>query len=121
MASGGRETILGLTRDPIFGPVVVFGLGGVLVEALGDVSMRTLPLSRRDAEAMVAEIRGAKTLDAIRGRKPADRAAIVDAILRLAALGMDFGDRIAELDVNPLVVFDEGRGARAADALIVRS
>ena len=120
MASGGRETLLGLTRDPIFGPVVVFGLGGVLVEALGDVSMRTLPLSRRDAEAMVAEIRGAKTLDALRGRKPADRAAIVDAILRLAALGRDFGDRIAELDVNPLIVFEEGRGARAADALIVR-
>ncbi|MGH7803352.1 MAG: acetate--CoA ligase family protein, partial [Candidatus Binatia bacterium] len=120
MASGGRETILGLTRDPIFGTVLVFGLGGVLVEALGDVSMRTLPLSRRDAEAMITEIRGAKLLGAIRGRQPADRAAIVDAILRLAALGTDYGHRIAELDVNPLVVFDEGRGARAADALIVR-
>ena len=121
MVAGGRETILGLTRDPIFGLVVVFGLGGVFVEALRDVSMRTLPLSRRDAEAMVDEIRGAKVLGALRGRPAADRAAIVDAILRLAALGIDCGDRIAELDVNPLVVFEAGRGVRAADALIVRS
>jgi hypothetical protein len=69
---------------------------------------------------MIDDIRGVPVLGALRGRHAADRGAIVDAILRLAALGLDFGDRIAELDVNPLIVFEEGSGARAADALIVR-
>jgi acetate---CoA ligase (ADP-forming) len=120
MLAGGQEVIVGLTRDPQFGPVVVFGLGGVFVEALRDVAMRALPLTRRDAEAMVREIRGARILDGLRGRPAADRGAIVDVILRIAALGADFGDRIAELDLNPLVVFEDGKGARAADALVVR-
>ena len=120
MLSGGQEVIVGLSRDPQFGPVVMFGLGGIFVEALGDVALRALPISRADAEAMVREIRGAKILQGIRGRAPADIDAIVDVILRVAALGTDYGDRIAELDVNPLIVFSRGNGARAADALVVR-
>src|SRR5262249_7815220 len=114
------EVIVGLTRDPQFGPVVVFGLGGIFVEALRDVSMRALPITRADAEAMVGEIRGVKVLDGLRGRPPADKDAIVDVILRVAALGADPSDRIAELDVNPLIVSPKGKGARAADALVVR-
>jgi len=120
MLGGGQEVIVGLSRDAQFGPVVMFGLGGIFVEALRDVSLRALPITRRDAEAMVREIRGFRVLEGVRGRAPADVEAIVDVILRVAALGMDFGDRIAELDVNPLIVFERGNGARAADALVVR-
>jgi acetyltransferase len=98
----------------------MFGLGGIFVEALRDVALRTLPITRGDAEAMVHEIRGVKVLEGLRGRPPADVDAIVDVILRVAALGMDFGDRIVELDINPLMVFPRGGGARAADALVVR-
>jgi acetyltransferase len=120
MLAGDHEVIVGLSRDPQFGPVVVFGLGGIFVEALRDVTMRALPLTRRDAEAMVRGIQGFPILEGIRGRKRADLDAIVDVILRVAALGHDWGDRIAELDVNPLIVFEDGKGAKAADALIVR-
>ncbi len=120
MLGGGQEVIVGLSRDPQFGPLVMFGLGGVFVEALADVSLRALPISRHDAETMVREIRGFKVLEGLRGRPAADVEAIVDVILRLAALGMECGDRIAELDINPLMVFERGRGARAADALVVR-
>jgi len=120
MLFGGTEVIVGLSRDPQFGPVVMFGLGGIFVEALRDVSLRALPITRGDAEAMVREIRGAKVLDGLRGRPAADVDAIVDVILRVAAIGADHGDRVAELDVNPLIVFPKGKGARAADALVVR-
>jgi len=98
----------------------MFGLGGIFVEALHDVTLRALPITRQDAEAMVREIRGFKVLEGLRGRPAADIAAIVDVILRVAALGMEFGDRIQELDINPLMVFERGQGARAADSLVVR-
>ena len=121
MVSGGIETIVGLSRDPQFGPVVMFGLGGTLVEALGDVSLRTLPITRKDAEAMIREIRGASVLDGVRGKPAADVGALAEVILRVAALGGDFADRVSELDINPLVVFERERGVRAVDALLVRS
>jgi len=120
MLAGGQEVIVGLSRDPQFGPVVMFGLGGIFVEALHDVTLRALPITRQDAEAMVREIRGFKVLEGLRGLPAADVAAIVDVILRVAALGMEFGDRIQELDINPLMVFERGQGARAADSLVVR-
>jgi len=120
MLEGGVEVIVGLSRDPQFGPVVLFGLGGIFVETLKDVSLRALPITRRDAEAMVREIRGFPLLAGLRGRKRADLGAIVEVILRVAAIGLEWGDRISELDINPLIVFEEGRGARAADALVVR-
>lgn len=119
MVQGGVETILGVTVDPQFGPVVVFGLGGVLVEVLEDVALRPLPLRRADAEAMVGEIRGRRILDGVRGAPPCDVPALVDAILAVARLAAEHRDVLAELDVNPLVVLERGRGVRALDALVV--
>jgi acyl-CoA synthetase (NDP forming) len=119
MVTDGVETLLGLSRDPILGPIVVFGLGGIFVEVLKDVAMRTVPLTRRDAEAMVREIRGFSLLDGARGRPKMDVAALVDAICTVAALADGVGNRLRELDINPLIVLPDGRGVKAADALAV--
>ena len=116
MVKGGIEVILGSMRDPAFGPVVMFGLGGIFVEALEDVSFRIAPLSRSDAEDMIEEIKGHRVLQGIRGRAPADLDAIADALLNVSSLVTDHRDAIEELDINPLVVFP--RGAKAVDALI---
>lgn len=116
MVSGGTEVIIGASKDPVFGPVVMFGLGGIFVEALGDVAFRVAPLSRRDALEMIQEIKGYRVLQGMRGRPPADVDAIVDAILRVSRLVVDLSDEIDELDINPLMVFP--RGAKALDALI---
>lgn len=106
MVTGGRETIAGVTRDPSFGPLVMFGLGGIFVEVLRDVIFRVAPINRRDAADMIAGLRGAKLLDALRGAPPADRRAIEDVLLRLSLLAEDFPE-IAELDVNPLLAFPD--------------
>ncbi len=106
MVRGGRETIAGMTRDPSFGPLVMFGLGGIFVEVLGDVVFRVAPIHRRDAADMIAGLRGARLLDSVRGAPPADRRAIEDVLLRLSRLGEDFPE-IAELDVNPLLAFPD--------------
>lgn len=119
MVSGGVETILGVTVDPQFGPVVLFGLGGVLVEVLEDVALRPLPIGRADAEAMLSELRGRRILDGVRGGPACDVPAIVDAILAVARLADEHRDVIAELDVNPLMVFPAGHGVQALDALVV--
>ncbi len=118
MVQGGQEVILGMKRDPVFGPLVMFGLGGVYVEALADVSFRLAPLSRQDAEAMIAEVRSAKLLEGLRGAPPADRAALMDAILRIGQLAADCPE-ILELDVNPLMVLPTGQGALAVDVRII--
>jgi acetyltransferase len=119
MVANGREVIVGMSQDPQFGPTVIFGLGGVFVEVLKDISMRVAPISRFDAEDMVKEIKGRKILDAFRGQKEADVDAIVDVILKLARLATDLKDVVAEIDINPLVVLEKGKGARAVDALVV--
>ncbi|MEW6093361.1 MAG: acetate--CoA ligase family protein [Chloroflexota bacterium] len=118
MVRGGQEVILGVKRDPVFGPLLMFGLGGVYVEALADVSFRLAPLSRQDAEEMIAEVRAAKLLEGLRGASPADRLALVDAILRIGQLAADCPE-IAELDVNPLMVLPAGQGALAVDVRII--
>jgi acyl-CoA synthetase (NDP forming) len=107
--------IVGMSRDPTFGPVIMFGLGGIFVEALRDVSFRIAPVTRGDAEEMIDEIRGHRVLEGMRGKPPADREALIDVILRVSQLVTDHRDDIAELDINPLVVFSEG--AKAVDAL----
>ncbi len=117
MVTGGRELILGMSRDPQFGPLLMFGLGGIYVEVLKDVAFRVAPLSRRDAEEMVREIRAYPLLAAYRGSEPADEQAIVDALLRLSALSCDFPE-IQELDVNPVQVMPRGGGLRAIDCRI---
>lgn len=118
MAGSGREVIVGISVDPDFGPTVVFGLGGVLVEVLRDVAMRVVPVSRFDAEAMIKEIKGNRLLKPFRGMGEADTEAIVDAIMKLSRLAEDLGDMISEVDINPLVVFEKGDGAKAVDALV---
>ena len=118
MVPGGREVLVGMSRDPQFGPLVAFGLGGIYVEALKDVAFRVAPFSRQEAEEMIREIRSYPLLEGIRGQPPADHEAMVDALLRISQLVTDFPE-IVELDINPLMVFEEGRGAIAIDMRLV--
>ena len=118
MVGGGvAELIVGVTRDPLFGPVMTLGAGGVLVELLGDSATLLLPASRADVEAALRGLRLFPLLDGFRGRPPADLDAAVEAILGIAAFAVDNAQGVAELDVNPLIVC--GEGAWIADALIV--
>ncbi|MHB8844853.1 MAG: acetate--CoA ligase alpha subunit [Nitrospirota bacterium] len=116
MVKGGREVILGVTVDRTFGPMIMFGLGGIYVEVLKDVAFRIAPVTRREALAMVNEIRTVGLLKGARGEKPADLDAIADTIVRLSVLVSDFPE-IQELDINPLVVME--KGAVALDARII--
>ncbi len=116
MITGGRETIAGMTRDRGFGAVVMFGLGGVFVEALNDVVFRLAPIHALDAHDMIHGIRGAAVLDGVRGAPPADFAALVDVLLRVSQLATDFPE-IGELDINPLLAYPSG--ALAVDARVL--
>ncbi|MBC7357080.1 MAG: acetate--CoA ligase family protein [Desulfacinum sp.] len=107
MASAGLEVILGMNRDPQFGPVILFGLGGVTVELFRDVAMRLLPITREDAFAMMEEIQAAPLLDGYRGAPPVDKEALADAILKLARLAETHED-ILEIDLNPVFAYSEG-------------
>lgn len=104
---GGRATIIGMTTDPAFGPILMFGLGGVFVEALGDVAFRIQPVTDLDAHDMVRSIRGYRLLEGVRGEPPADIDTIIDVILRVSQLVGEH-DRIAELDINPFLAFEDG-------------
>ena len=115
MVPHGRETIVGITRDPEFGPLLMFGLGGILVEALGDVVFRIPPVDDAQATDMLALIRGAKILDGVRGEKPMDRQALATVLRRVGQLAVDF-PAILEVDVNPLLAFPDG--AVAVDARV---
>ncbi|MBI5018278.1 MAG: acetate--CoA ligase family protein [Deltaproteobacteria bacterium] len=117
LLTGRREFVAGLFRDPVFGPVVMFGLGGVFTEALADTTFRLAPLSRADADEMLDGARCAPLLGAFRGEAPADRDALAAALLGLSRLALERPD-VAEVDVNPLLVDSEGRVA-AVDALVV--
>ncbi len=110
----GREVILGVSRDPQFGPLLMFGLGGVYVEVLKDVSFRVAPITQLDAMDMIHEIRSYPLLVGVRGEKTADIQAIVGCLLRLSQLVTDF-PQIMELDINPLMVGEAGKGAIAVD------
>ncbi|MHB1419198.1 MAG: acetate--CoA ligase family protein [Bacillota bacterium] len=118
MLSGGTEVIVGMATDQVFGPTVLFGLGGIFVEVLEDVSIKVAPLNRTDAREMLEEIKGRKVLDGVRGKPAVDKHAIVDIILKISQLVTDF-PQIAEMEINPLLVFADGQGAKAADALLV--
>lgn len=118
MVEGGLETIIGLSRDPQWGLVLAFGLGGVLVELLRDVRLALPPLDEEGAEEMLGAINAAALLRGHRGTPPRDRAALRGALLALSALALDLGDLIEEVDVNPLLALPEGQGARAVDALL---
>jgi acetyltransferase len=118
MAPGGREVILGLTRDNVFGHVLMFGLGGTFVEVFRDVSFRTTPLDDHAVRSMITEIRSYPILAGARGRRPADLAAVEECIGRLGQLADECPD-IEELDMNPVIVGEEGKGAFVADARIL--
>jgi len=117
-ARGGRETIVGFARDPVFGPLVMFGLGGIYAEALRDVVFRIAPLTPRDARDMVAGIRGAPVLNGVRGQPAVDRERLQDVVRRVAQIAVDFPD-ISELDVNPVLAFEHN--VVAVDCRVVLS
>ena len=114
MAPRGREIILGGKQDGNFGPVLIFGIGGIYVEVIGDVVLRIAPINRAEARGMIQEIEGIKLLQGVRGQKPSDLEAIVETLLRLSDLVTDF-PRIAEVDINPIMVYESGRGCQVLD------
>jgi acyl-CoA synthetase (NDP forming) len=116
MVSGGLEVILGGKRDRSFGPVVMFGLGGINVEVFNDVTFRVAPLTRSDAEGMIEELRGKRLLDGVRGKPPVDKETLIKALLSLSRMLVE-NPRITEVDVNPLLVLEHG--AAAVDARVV--
>ena len=113
----GVETVVGIAQDDLFGPVVMFGLGGVQVEVLHDVTFRVPPFTTHDASAMLDELRGAALLRGVRGQPAADRAALVDVLMKMQRLAVDLSGDVVEVDINPLLAGPDG--AVAADALVV--
>lgn len=118
MISGGKEVIIGMSRDPQFGPMLMFGLGGIYVEVMKDVVFRIAPIDRVEAREMVESIRSFPLLKGVRGEAPADVDAIVEVILRISQLVTDFPE-IVEMDVNPLIVHEAGQGATVLDARMI--
>ncbi len=107
MVSGGKELIVGMKRDPQFGPLIMFGMGGVYVEVLKDVSFRIAPITRKEAYEMVKEVKAYHILRGLRGEKPVDIDAIVDLLLRVSKLSVDHPE-VLEMDLNPVKVFEKG-------------
>ncbi len=120
MAAKGTEVIVGVVRDPIFGPVLMFGLGGIFVEILEDVAFRAIPLSRHDAESMVDQIKGRKILQGVRGIPPADKTALVDLLLKVSSIVAAY-PQISELDLNPVLAYAHGYAVADARIIINRS
>jgi len=117
MVTGGVETIIGITDDPLFGPLVAFGLGGIHVEVLGDVLFRIAPLTNRDADELLHGVRGFKLLEGYRGQKPVDLESLRELLLRVSRLAEEVPE-IAELDLNPVIALPPGNGCRIVDARI---
>jgi hypothetical protein len=118
MVQGGVETVLGVHRDPVFGPVVMFGLGGVFVEVFRDVAFRLAPLTREQALAQIDSIRGRALLDGARGRPPVDKGAIADALVALSRFAAAHAEEVASVEVNPFVALPDG--GLGLDAVILR-
>jgi len=116
MIKGERELVAGLTRDPQFGPCVMFGLGGIFTEVLKDVTFRVAPLERYDAYEMMDEIKAKKILDEFRGKPAVDREKLADILINLGRIGLEH-EEVAEIDINPLIIKDSM--PVAVDALIV--
>lgn len=115
-APKGLELIIGLIRDPQFGPTVMFGLGGVFVEIYRDVSFRVAPLTEQDAECMMKEIRAHKLLTGFRGMEPVDLAALKEALIKVGQIGLD-NEEIVEMDLNPVIAYP--KGLKVVDARII--
>lgn len=119
MAPWGTEVILGSTTDPTFGPTIMFGLGGIFVEVLKDVTFRVTPVSEEQAFEMLGEIRGAPILAGARGESPRDKKALVETIMAYSTMILDLKDEIAESDANPVLVYEDGKGLKVVDARII--
>jgi len=120
MAAPGQEIILGVTRDPDFGPMLMVGLGGIHVEVLRDVVFSPVPSSPDEALSLLGELKGAALLDGARGAPPADRMALAELIATLSRFAADHADLIEEIDLNPVIVHPAGQGFTVVDALIVK-
>jgi acetyltransferase len=118
MVPAGLEVLIGMNRDPQFGPLVTFGLGGIYVETLKDVAFRIAPFSHREAGDMIKEIRANALLEGVRGDPPTDKAALIDSLLRIGQLVLDFPE-IAELDINPFMLYRDGQGGIAIDMRLI--
>jgi len=119
MLGQGLEVFIGIKKDPVFGPAVAFGLGGIFVEVLKDTAIRIAPLREEDAREMITEIKGKALFEGVRGRPPVDVDALVDILMKVSRLAVELEDSIDEIDINPLLVYEKGAGVIAADALIV--
>jgi acyl-CoA synthetase (NDP forming) len=119
MASKGIEVIVGVIRDPIFGPVLMFGLGGIFVEILEDVAFRSIPLSRHDARSMVEQIKARKILEGARGEPPVDKEALVELLLTVSRIAAAYPE-LAELDLNPVIVNADGYAVVDARVIVER-
>lgn len=119
MAPWGTEVILGSVNDPTFGPTMMFGLGGIFVEVLKDVTFRVAPVSNGQAQRMLGEIRGAPVLKGVRGEAPRDTNALADVLCKYSNMILDLGDEVAESDANPVLVYEEGKGVKVVDARII--
>jgi acyl-CoA synthetase (NDP forming) len=120
MALPGCEVMLGIKRDATFGPMLMVGLGGIHVEVLKDVQLIPVPLDERDARDALSRLEAAPLLGAFRGRRPADTDALVEVMMRLAELASDHADVIADIDLNPVLVHEQGMGVSVVDALVVK-
>ena len=121
LVSGGVELILGFHRDAQLGPTVLLGMGGVTAELYRDTALRLAPLTRRDAEDMIGELKSAPLLAGFRGRPKADVAALADTIVAFSDMIVAIGGRLAEAEINPLFVLPQGRGVVAGDGVVVVS
>ncbi|MGZ9006198.1 MAG: acetate--CoA ligase family protein, partial [Burkholderiales bacterium] len=119
MVKDGVEMIVGIKYDPQLGPMLVFGSGGVMVEVFGDVSMRRCPITRFEALEMISEVKGARLLRGFRGKPRADIPALAETLVSVSHMAVQLEGRLAEADVNPLMVLPEGEGVKAVDALLV--
>lgn len=120
MAKKGTEVIIGVSRDPIFGPVLMFGLGGIFVEILEDVAFRAIPLSHHDARSMVEQVKASRILEGVRGEPPIDKDALVDLLLKVSGIVTAY-PQLSELDLNPVIAYPDGYAAVDARVIINRS
>ena len=119
MVTDGVEVIVGVSDDPLLGPILLFGSGGVLVEVYQDVALRRCPITTDEAHEMISEVKGVRLLQGFRGRPPADVDALAHILVNVSHMAVHLSGRLAELDINPLMVLPAGEGVKAADALVM--
>jgi acetyltransferase len=119
MITDAIEVIVGVSQDPVFGPVLLLGMGGIFAEAMRDVSYRVAPVNREQALEMIAELRASSVFAGVRGRPACDVDALAEVLITISRLAYERRGMISEIDINPLMVRPQGKGVVAADALVV--